>query len=68
LVYTHTGEVVDVAGLGETDDWVDKHVCLSCASGADCKLPVGAMHGVSGLESDDAGPAQLVEVKAKLSR
>jgi hypothetical protein len=25
------------------------------------------VHGVTGLESDDAGPAQLVEVDAQLS-
>jgi hypothetical protein len=28
---------------------------------------VSTVHGVTGLESDDAGPAQLVEVDAQLS-
>ena len=57
LVDAHAGEVVDVARFGEADDGVDEDVCLAGAGGADGELAVGAVHRVSGLEGDDAGPA-----------
>jgi len=66
LVHTHAGEVVDVAGLGETHDGVDEDVGLVGPGGANGQLPVSAVHGVSGLEGDDLGPAKLVKVKPKL--
>lgn len=68
LVDTDTGEVVDVAGLGEADDGVDEDVGVVRAGGADGEFPVGAVHRVTGLESDNLGPAELVEVSAELSR
>jgi hypothetical protein len=68
LVDTDTGEVVNVTGLGETDDGVDKHVGLSGAGSNDGQLTVSAVHGVTGLESDNLGPAELLEVGADLSR
>jgi hypothetical protein len=43
-------------------------ICLTIACGTDCKLSMGAMHWVSGLESNDPGPAKLVEVKTQLGR
>ena len=67
LVHTHASEVVDVTGLGHTDDGVDEHIGLPLASSADCELAVGAVHGVAGLESDHARPAELVEVQTELS-
>jgi hypothetical protein len=66
LVGADTGEVVNVTGLGETDDGVDQDVSLARAGRADGKLTVSTVHGVTGLESDDTGPAQLVEVDAQL--
>lgn len=67
LVDTDTGEVVDVTGLGQTNDRVDQDVGLALAGSADRQLTVSAVHGVAGLESDDLGPAKLVEVEADLS-
>jgi hypothetical protein len=60
--------VVNVTGLGETDDGVDKHVGLSGAGSNDGQLTVSAVHRVTGLESDNLGPAELLEVSADLSR
>lgn len=66
LVDTDTGEVVNVTRLGETDDGLDQDVGLLGAGGADRQLTVSSVHGVSGLESDDFLPAELVEVSAEL--
>ena len=66
LVGADTGEVVNVTGLGETDDGVDQDIGLAGASRADSQLTVGTMHGVTSLESDNAGPAQLVKVHTQL--
>jgi hypothetical protein len=66
LVDTDTGEVVNVTGLGKTDDGLDQDVGLLGAGGADRQLTVSSVHGVSGLESDDLLPAELVEVSAEL--
>jgi hypothetical protein len=68
LVDTHTGEVVDITRLGQTHNGVDEHVSVVGAGSADGQLSVSTMHGVSGLESDDSGPAELVEVEAHLRR
>ena len=57
MVDTHTGEVIDVAGFGEADDGVDEDVCLASTGGADGQFSVGSVHGVAGLECNDAGPA-----------
>lgn len=62
LVGADTGEVVNVTGLGQTDDGVDQDIGLAGASRADSQFTVSTVHGVTGLESDDTGPAQLVEV------
>jgi hypothetical protein len=66
LVDTDTGEVVNVTGLGETDDGLDEDVGLLRAGSADRQLTVSTVHGVSGLESNDLLPAKLVEVSAEL--
>jgi hypothetical protein len=65
LVDTDTGEVIDVSRFREPDDWVDKDICLTGTSCADSQLSVSSVHGVSGLESDDLGPAEFVEVKTE---
>jgi hypothetical protein len=66
LVDTDTGEVIDVTGLGETNDGLDEDVGLLRAGGADRQLTMSTVHGVSGLESNDLLPAELVEVSAEL--
>jgi hypothetical protein len=68
LVNTDTGEMVDVTRFRQTNNWVDKNIRLASTSGADSQLPMGSMHGVSGLEGNDLGPAELVKVKAKFCR
>lgn len=65
MVDADAGEVVDVAGFGEADDGVDEDVGLTGSGGADGEFAVGAVHGVAGLEGDDAGPAQFFEVDAE---
>ena len=62
LVNTDTGEVVDITGLGQAHNGVDQDVGAVRPGGADSQFTVSAVHGVSGLESDDSGPAELVEV------
>ena len=56
--------MVNVTWLGKTDDWVDKNVGLTSSSGTNGQLSVGSVHRVSGLECDNLGPAELVEVKS----
>lgn len=58
--------MVDISGLGESDDGVDKNVGLVLAGSADGELAVSAVHGVAGLERDDATPGELVKVRAEL--
>jgi hypothetical protein len=66
LIGADTGEVVNVTGLGETDDGVNQDIGLAGTSRADSQLTVSTVHRVTSLESDDAGPAQFVEVDAQL--
>jgi len=66
LVSSDTGVVVDVSRLGETDDGVDKDVGTTLTSGSDGEFSVGSVHRVSGLESDDLAPSELVEVVSEL--
>jgi hypothetical protein len=65
LVDADTGEVVNVAGLGEADDGVDEDIGLAGAGSADRQLTMGAVHGVARLERDDLLPAELVEVQTQ---
>ena len=58
--------MIDVAGLGQANHGVDEHVGMVRSSSTDCQLSVRSVHGVSGLESNDSGPTQLVEVQANL--
>lgn len=67
LVDTDTSEVVNVTGLGQTNDRVDEDVGLARAGSADSQLAVSAVHGVAGLEGNDTGPVELLEVGTELS-
>jgi len=58
--------VVDITGLRQAHDGMDEDIGLVGSCSADRQLSVSAMHGVSGLESNNLGPAELVEVKPKL--
>jgi len=60
--------VVDVTGLGETDDGVDQDVGLVLTSRTDSQLSVSPVHGVTGLESDDLAPRDLFEVSPEFGR
>lgn len=66
LVDTDAGEVVDVTRLGQTNNGLDENVGLLRAGSADRQLTVSTVHRVSGLESNDLFPAELVEVSTKL--
>lgn len=65
LVYADSGEVVDITRLSETDHWVNQDIGLSGASGTNSEFSVGAMHGVSGLESYDSLPSEFVEMQSQ---
>ena len=49
LVSTDTGEVVNVTGLGETDNGVDQDVSLASTSRTNGQLTVSSVHGVSAV-------------------
>ncbi len=68
MVDADASEVVDVAWFCEADDRMDEDVCLAGAGGADGEFPVSSVHGVAGLEGDDAGPAEFFEMDAKFGR
>lgn len=68
MVDTDTGEVVNVTWLGKANHRVNQDVGLTGASSADSELSVSTVHGVSGLEGHNLGPAQLVEVQAEFCR
>ena len=68
LVNTDTGEVIDVSWLCETNDWVDENVGLAGTGSSNGQFSVGSVHWVSGLESDNLRPAELVKVKTELCR
>jgi hypothetical protein len=60
--------MIDISRLRESNNWMDEDVRLTVTCGTDCKLSMGAMHWISRLESNDPGPAKLVEVKTQLGR
>ena len=68
LVDANTGEVVNISWLGETDDWMDQNIGQVRSGSSDRQFSVGAVHWVSGLEGNDAVPAQLVEVQSEFGR
>jgi hypothetical protein len=57
--------MVDVSWLGETNDRMDENVSLTGTSSTNSEFSVSAMHRISGLESNNSGPAKLVEVKSQ---
>lgn len=67
LIHPDAGVVVDISGFGHADNGVDEHVGLALTRGADGELAVSAVHRVTGLESDDLAPSNLLEVGTELS-
>ena len=68
LVDTDTSEVVNIARFCQPDHWMNENICASCTGRAERKFTMGSMHGIPGLEGNDTGPTQLVEMKAKFGR
>lgn len=66
LVNADTREVVNISGLRESDDGVDEDVGVLLTGSTNGELSVGSVHRVAGLERDDAGPRELVEVGSEL--
>lgn len=66
LVSSDTSVVINISGLGKTDNGVDEDVCSSLTGSSDGELSVGTVHRVSGLESDNLAPGELVEVSSEL--
>lgn len=66
LVSSDTSVVVNISGLGKADNGVDEDVGSSLTGGSDGKLSVGSVHRVSGLESDNLSPGDLVEMGSEL--
>lgn len=62
LVDANTSVVVDVSGLGETNNGVDQQVSLASTGSTDGQFTVSTVHRVTSLESDDASPLQFLEV------
>src|SRR4029077_153727 len=67
LVTANTGEVIDIAGLGHANDRMDKKTGFDLFRGTEGKSDVGAVHRVAGLKGDDAAPALVRKIGAKLS-
>lgn len=66
LVSSDTSVVVNISRLGKTDNGVDEDVGSSLTGSSDGKLSVGSVHRVSGLESDNLSPGELVEMGSEL--
>ena len=58
--------MIDIARLRQSHNGMNQHIRLPCARRADCQFAMGTVHGVAGLEGDDARPTELLEVHAQL--
>jgi len=61
-------EVIDVAGLGYAHDRMDQQTAADLLCRSLGQFLVGAVHRVAGLERDDPGPTQVLEVRPQLGR
>lgn len=66
LVSSDSSVVVNISGLGKTDNGVDEDIGSSLTGSSNGKLSVGSVHRVSGLESDNLSPGELVEMGSEL--
>ena len=65
LVAAGADEIIDVAGLGHADGRMDEQIGFDLLGGAHGEFDVGAMHRITRLEGDDAGPAEAGEFGAQ---
>jgi hypothetical protein len=68
LVSPDSGVVIDITGLGQTDDGVDEDVGLMLTSRTDGQLSMSSVHRVSGLEGHDLPPRDFLEMSSEFSR
>ena len=66
MVHPDSSKMVDVPGFGKTNYWMDQDISLAGTCCSHCQFSMGAMHGISGLESNNASPAELLEMRSKL--
>ena len=62
MVYSHSGEVIDVARLCKTHNRMDQDIGLTGTCSADSQFSMGSVHRVSSLKCNDAAPAKLFEM------
>jgi hypothetical protein len=60
--------MIDIAGLGQANHGMNEHVGLACSRRSNRQLPMGTVHGIPGLESNDSGPAQFSKMVPQLGR
>ena len=60
--------MVDIAWLRKTHDRVDENVRLAGACCPDGQFAVRSVHRISGLESNNTGPAKFLKMNAQLRR
>lgn len=56
LVYTYTGEMVDIPRLGESNNRMYKNVGLSQSRCSYGELAMSPVHGIAGLEGHNSVP------------
>jgi hypothetical protein len=67
-IATDPGVMIDVAGLGDADDRVNQQAAADLLGRPLGQLLVGPVQGVPGLEGDDLGPAERLEMLAEFAR
>lgn len=67
LIHSHPSVMVNISRLRHPDDRVDEDICLTLTCRTNGQLAMSAMHGVSGLESDDFAPREFLEVCTEFS-
>ena len=66
LVAAHAGEVIDIAGLGQTHNRVDQQVGLRFFCRTKRQFLMRAVQRVAGLKRHNAAPAHFAEIRAQL--
>ena len=59
--------MVDITGFSETNDGMDKDVSLTGSCRSDGEFSMGTMHWITGLEGDDTGPMEFLEMCSEFS-
>lgn len=62
FIHSDTSIMVDIAGLGKTDDRVYENIGLSLPGSTDGEFTVGSVHRVTSLEGDDFAPCKFFKV------